>query len=550
MHRAIHLCRWHFWHRYRWWHVAVAIDFLVLAVLCRVSPAEPAYQVVALLLFAPLPLGLAALAGVFTLGAGGDLAARESMYPARMFTLPMRTRDLIVWPILVGAAAVVGAWVAIATLVLRPIGLAVPLWTPGLAMAASLAWLQALAWCPLGLPWLRLPMAIGLAYAILFGAAATAAVSAQTPPGEGYVFWKSMAPIVAVVLALQLPIACAVATYGVSRARRGDTPSWLSFLADRGARALGAVTMRPFRSPAAAQFWLEWRLYGRSLPYAMAWMIPVFAGVMLVHRSAPGSPFRSPLFLLLLVPLMTFGAGGELGRLAAQRGSRATASFLAVRPMREIEFVRTKLLVAAASVGMAYLLTAPVAAILVLATGSLAEHAAIWQAMADRSTPIKATAACLLVLLGLPVLAWTMLVKALFLGLGGRTWMSAIPAAALVLLMFPSVGIAWWCLEEPGRAQRLWAAAVPLAELLAAVKLVLAGLVLRALRRGAVISRQAAVRLVVLWAAAVLGLLAAILWLAPPGLIPWHFGLAIAVLAVPAVRIGLAPLAVRWNRHR
>ena len=46
---------------------------------------------------------------VFSFGFAGDLAARESIYPARMFTLPVTTRALAGWPMLYGAAATT-AW--------------------------------------------------------------------------------------------------------------------------------------------------------------------------------------------------------------------------------------------------------------------------------------------------------------------------------------------------------------------------------------------------------------------------------------------------------
>ena len=42
---------------------------------------------------------------VFSFGLAGDLAARQSIYPARMFTLPVTTAALAGWPMLYGTAA-------------------------------------------------------------------------------------------------------------------------------------------------------------------------------------------------------------------------------------------------------------------------------------------------------------------------------------------------------------------------------------------------------------------------------------------------------------
>lgn len=44
---------------------------------------------------------------VFSYGLSGDLAARQSMYPARMFALPVTTTALAGWPMLYGTSAVI-----------------------------------------------------------------------------------------------------------------------------------------------------------------------------------------------------------------------------------------------------------------------------------------------------------------------------------------------------------------------------------------------------------------------------------------------------------
>jgi hypothetical protein len=59
-----------------------------------------------------------------------------------------------------------------------------------------------------------------------------------------------------------------------------------------------------------------------------------------------------------------------------------------------------------------------------------------------------------------------------------------------------------------------------------------------------------ATRAAILWLAAVIVLSGLSLWLVPPQLLPWHSVISAAILTVPLVRIGLAPLALAWNRHR
>ena len=57
-------------------------------------------------------------------------------------------------------------------------------------------------------------------------------------------------------------------------------------------------------------------------------------------------------------------------------------------------------------------------------------------------------------------------------------------------------------------------------------------------------------RLVGLWLTVAVALLLLAAWLLPANLFAWPVAISCVVLAVPAVRIGLAPLALAWNRHR
>ena len=71
---------------------------------------------------------------VFSFGLAGDLAARQSIYPARMFTLPVTTAALAGWPMLYGAAAMASLWLA--TALSRTVAVGIDL-AAGLAGAAG-----------------------------------------------------------------------------------------------------------------------------------------------------------------------------------------------------------------------------------------------------------------------------------------------------------------------------------------------------------------------------------------------------------------------------
>ena len=64
---------------------------------------------------------------VFSFGLAGDLAARQSIYPARMFTLPVTTAALAGWPMLYGTAAMACLWLGAAVFGLPLWGIGAPL---------------------------------------------------------------------------------------------------------------------------------------------------------------------------------------------------------------------------------------------------------------------------------------------------------------------------------------------------------------------------------------------------------------------------------------
>src|SRR2546426_11528564 len=91
--------------------VVATIRFLIL------EPGEPVR--VDSLRFAavvsvPLTTTFVYLLAVFSFGFAGDLAARQSIYPARMFTLPVTTAALAGWPMLYRSAAPAVLWLGAA----------------------------------------------------------------------------------------------------------------------------------------------------------------------------------------------------------------------------------------------------------------------------------------------------------------------------------------------------------------------------------------------------------------------------------------------------
>jgi len=156
---------WSFRRRHRWGLMAIAAAVLWQAALKLLTLArgfplhldrEASFAVV---VSGPMSVAFMYLVAVFTFGLDGDLAARESLYPARMFTRPVTTTALAWWPMFYGTLAVMVLWTATRLLAAWPASIVVPAVWPGLLAVVQLAWAQALMWMPYGLRGTRVLMA-------------------------------------------------------------------------------------------------------------------------------------------------------------------------------------------------------------------------------------------------------------------------------------------------------------------------------------------------------------------------------------------------------
>src|SRR2546427_2233252 len=217
---------WEFRRRHQWGLIAVA-GYLFVAATIRFLILEPDELVLvdsvrlAALVSVPLTTTFVYLLAVFSYGFAGDLAARHSMYPARMFTLPVTNAALVGWPMFYGTAAMAILWLAARLFAVWPSGIEIPLLWPALLAAALLAWTQALIWMPYGVPGIRLIVAV-----LCLAALDTVVLLA--------IHFKAREPMMLAILAPQVPLAYLVARFAVARARRGDVPDWRGLSARAG----------------------------------------------------------------------------------------------------------------------------------------------------------------------------------------------------------------------------------------------------------------------------------------------------------------------------
>src|SRR5256884_1121065 len=298
---------WEFRRRHRWGLPAVAGYLFVVATIgfLVVGSGEPVRVDggrFAAIVSVPLTTTFVYPLAVFSFGFAGDLAARHSMYPARMFTLPVTNAALVGWPMLYGTVAMAMLWLAARLFAVWPSGIEIPLIWPALLAAALLAWTQALTWMPYGLPGIRLIVAV-----LCLAALDTVVLLA--------IHFKAGEPRMVAILAPQVPLAYLVARFAVARARRGDVPDWRGLSARSG--EIADVLPRPrnhFSSPGCAQVWFEWRRHGGALPALVGLLLPFELALLRVPQGPAALLFPKNFFLVVTPPLPSrpsWWAGGR-----------------------------------------------------------------------------------------------------------------------------------------------------------------------------------------------------------------------------------------------
>lgn len=486
----------------------------------------------AVLVIVPLSVTFFYFVGAFSFGLAGDMGARQSIYPARMFTLPVTTGALAGWPMLYGTVAVASLWVATALVARWPgaIDVTLPLIWPALLAAAFLAWTQALTWMPYGLPGLRVMVAV------LWLAAMDAVVLVA-------IHYHASESALVAILAPQIPLAYLAACVAVARARRGDVPDWRGLFA-----RLGRITnVRPrgrpgFLSAARAQAWFEWRRHGRSLPAMVAVVVPVELLLLFVPGNDTAPVVFSTLFVVLITPpLMAVFAAAALS---------TSTPFMATRPLTSVALIAAKLKMTIWSTLAAWLLVLIAIPVALALSGTMPVAIERARAGIDVVGPLRAIAVVLLVFAALFASTWKNLVQSLCIGLTGREWI--IKSTVLLALMFlVAVGpLADWIIRDRDMQSTIWNAFPWILVVLVCIKMSAASWIAMRLYDSRLLSDRTLVTGAACWLVAVLALYGLLEWFASSLIVPRYVLGAVAILEIPLARVSAAPLALAWNRHQ
>ena len=469
--------------------------------------------------------------GIFTFGLSGDLAARESIFPRRLFTLPVTSAALAGWPMLYGGAAMASLWI-VAAAVARVIGsdINMPWIWPMLFAAVVIAWMQALTWMPYGIRGLRVVVAVF----VLFTIDMVVFVAVNVHVADSTLI---------ALLAPQLPIAYLVARYGVARARRGDIPDWSRLRSREHRESFGAASVeRRFASAADAQAWFEWQRFGKTLPALVALVVPVELLLLFI----PGNNTAPIVFVVVILALMT---PPFLAVFAAPSLSTATP-YMARRPLSSVDLITAKIRMTVWSALAAWLLNIFFICGALLMSGRMAVVVERLQTGSQVTGWLRMTAVVAVIVVSLIASTWKHLVQSMCVGLTGRDWLikaSVVGGLVVMLTLWPLVSET---LTNPAATAIVWNGLPWILAVMVLIKMIAGAWVAIRLYDSRLLGDRALVIGAVCWLAAVLAIYGVLEWFADSPAIPRYFLGAIAVLSVPLARVSAAPLALEWSRHR
>ncbi len=535
---------WEFRQRHRWGLIALAGYLVVLATIKLLNLPVRTFNMdsgerFGVVVMVPLTTTFVYVLTVFSFGLSGDVAGRQSMYPARMFTLPASTTALTLWPMLYGAGAMALLWLATRFLAVWPSGFDIPTIWPALAAVSLLAWTQALMWMPYGLRGLR--VIVTVLWLATIDSVVLVALRYDAPESFMVAF---LAPLV--------PLAYVAARFAVARARRGDVPDWRGALARVGRRAtVRPKPLRHFASPARAHTWFEWRRHGRSLPALIAILLPFELALLWTA----GDVFEL-VFLILLGVLFTPVLMSAFVAVTVRKSNPAVSDgygvspFIATRPLTDVELIAAKLKATMWSTLITWLLV-------LVAIPLALEWSGTWPVVMERARrladvigTLRVAVLVLLILAGFIASTWKQLVQSLHIGLTGREWLikgSVLLALTFLFLLGP---IVQWIIDTPGVQRALWNALPLILAVLVGLKMSAAAWIATRLDRSRLLGGRALVAGAACWCVAVLALYGVLVWFFSTAFVARYALALIAILAVPLARLSAAPLALAWNRHR
>lgn len=341
---ALQTVQWTMLYRNRKAIISIAAFLAMVCTLFFSTNAEKLPQLVLVVLAVFGVFAYLILFGVF-IHQDADVGTKGSCFPVYLFSLPVRTWQLVLVPMVLGTITILTMttgllWAA------RQGGANTALFWPSFTAAAILAMLQATFWFPFGFSCSKLIVTlIGIPLVASFvGASLTEGVSESN---------------VCIGLFLFILIMMGLAFQGVSRARKGEGELVRIDRIESNIAAKQVRWLKPFSNAAEAQRWYEWRQHGIVLPCLTLFLFGLFVlplGIKdtytpLTFLQVEGSQLVPTIrtyvysyFLALvgLIPAMAWIIGCGARRSDVKHADRTLQLFFGVRPMSDHAMVAQK----------------------------------------------------------------------------------------------------------------------------------------------------------------------------------------------------------------
>jgi hypothetical protein len=263
--------------------------------------------------------------------------ARVSL-PRRLYTLPITTRLLVGWRILLGMVTAAAIYLFSALFCYGLLSVSYPLFGPAVFVAAGLALVLAMFWSITDFSLWKIP---------LCGLGATGLIVRWSVRYDNQVSWTQVAAIDYAVVFVAVLVAYVVATHSVARDRCGRSRSWpdLQDLYNRLTDRLGRSSTA-FGSAESAQLWCEWKPRGGIIPCLLAGlMLCIVAGITLHEYFHPPQVMsRDTLnsFIMtggMIVPIL---GGAITGLFIGDRAHKRSSfdAYTATRPLSDASLAR------------------------------------------------------------------------------------------------------------------------------------------------------------------------------------------------------------------
>lgn len=478
-----------------------------------------------------------------------DSRGRFSGFPSWMYTLPLRTSALVIYPMLLGIVLMVIAVVAweftIRTYWEIPIEPAHIGWHMLLAVG-TLVSVQALIWSLHRFRWIRIVALVTVIYGFLY----------VTLVGHTWNFSGGMAVWCGGV-SLAIPLAVIGAIGGVERDRRGAWQAWTGKLLEH---LLDLIPHRRgrFPSPAHAQFWFEWRRKGFFLAAVFGVPLPLVIPLLPLPEALYLDPVETLInfslpFVLLLI--MAGAIGAAVAKSDAWSAELSVHPLVATKPLTTSALLFAKMKSAAAITGLGWVLfcVLSVPAIVWCNQADWPNEQArrFWPDFAINFPKLWAWLSNPVVIVAVITTTWHAMIRSMCVALTGSKRRIVVDMWKVITVITFVIATVVWLVKEPDRTKViLFFRFLPLLTLILfgfkSWRTVSAFIAARRL-----VSRRDFFILVGLWSSvAVLVLAAAVLAHAAPGVpsaILWFF---VALQYFPAGEIPACVVALTRNRHR